>query len=302
MAFLICLALLAGAAYWLWTPDKPRAELDAKYRAPDCRYRAVSGLNVYICDSGPRAAPAVILLHGFGSSLQTWDAWAKLLETDHRVIRFDLPGSGLTGADPTGDYRDSRSIEVLGAVMQGLGVDRASLIGNSIGGRIAWKFAAAQPARVNRLVLISPDGFASPGFEYGKAPQVPAILNLMRYVLPKPLLKMNLLPAYGDPAALSDAVVTRYYELMLAPGVREAMIARMRQTVLEDPVPFLRRIQAPTLLLWGEKDGMIPYVNAADYLRELPHAKLVSLPGIGHVPQEEAPAKALAPVRAFLTP
>ncbi len=285
MAALICLALLAGVAYWLWTPDKPRAELEAKYLAPDCRYRAVAGLNVYLCDSGPRAAPAVILLHGFGSSLQTWDAWAKLLETDHRVIRFDLPGSGLTGADPTGDYRDSRSIAVLGALMRSLGVDRASLIGNSIGGRIAWKFAAEQPGKVDRLVLISPDGFASPGFEYGKPPQVPVIL----------------VPAYGNPAALSDPVVTRYYDLMLAPGVRGAMIARMQQTVLEDPKPFLRRIQAPTLLLWGEKDGMIPYTNAADYLRELPHAKLAPLPGLGHVPQEEEPAKAMIPVRAFLT-
>ena len=150
-------------------------------------------------------------------------------------------------------------------------------------------------------MLVSPDGFASPGFEYGKAPQTPAVMQLMRYVLPRPMLRMNLLPAYGDPAALGDAAVTRYYELMLAPGVRGAMLDRMRQTVLQvDPAPFLRRIQAPTLLLWGEKDGMIPFTNSADYLRDMPHAVLVPLPGIGHVPQEEAPEKSLAPVRAFL--
>jgi len=301
-AMIACLLglVLIGCGYWLWTPDKSRRELEAKYHAPGCHYLEVAGLRLYLCDSGPRDAPAVIMLHGFGSSLQTWDAWAKALEADHRVIRFDLPGSGLTGADPTGDYRDSRSIDVLNALMRKLGVDRASLIGNSIGGRIAWTLAAQEPSRVDRMVLVSPDGFASPGFAYGKAPDVPAIMSLMQYVLPKPLLRMNLTPAYGSPAAIRDAVVNRYYDFMLAPGVRPALLARMRQTVLQDPVPLLRRIQAPTLLVWGEKDGMIPYANAADYLGDMPHVRLLSLPGLGHVPQEEAPDVALPAIRAFL--
>jgi pimeloyl-ACP methyl ester carboxylesterase len=232
--------------------------------------------------------------------LQTWNAWAAALSVDHRVIRFDLPGSGLTGPDPTGDYSDARSIAILKALMDRLGIARASLIGNSIGGRIAWTFAALEPARTHKLVLVSPDGFASHGFEYGKAPQVPAMLGLMRYVLPKAILRMNLAPAYGNPAALTDAVVTRYYDLMRAPGVREALLSRMRQTVLRDPSPLLRRVQAPTLLLWGEKDGMIPFSNSAEYLKDMPHAVLAPLPQLGHVPQEEAPEVSIIPVRAFL--
>jgi pimeloyl-ACP methyl ester carboxylesterase len=301
MILFLLVPALGAAAYGLWTPDRPRAELERKYLERACGYRDVAGVRLHLCDSGPRNAPPVILLHGFGDSLQTWDEWAKSLQADHRVIRFDLPGAGLTGPDPTGDYRDSRSVAVLEALMQTLGIARASIVGNSIGGRIAWTFAAEKPALVDRLVLVSPDGFASPGFEYGKAPEIPALLKLMRYVLPKMLLRMNLTAAYGNPAALSDAVVTRYHDLILAPGVRGAMLDRMRQTVLRDPRPFLRRIQAPTLLLWGEKDGMIPVANAADYVRELPHSELVKLPGLGHVPQEEAPDMSLKPVRAFLT-
>jgi pimeloyl-ACP methyl ester carboxylesterase len=300
MILLMIGVALGAAAYALWTPDMSRAELEDKYLESPCGYREVAGVRLHLCDSGPRDAQAVILLHGFGASLQTWDAWATSLQVDHRVIRFDLPGAGLTGPDPTGDYRDSRSVAVLEALMRELGLAHASIIGNSIGGRIAWTFAALKPALVDRLVLISPDGFASPGFAYGKAPDVPFILAAMRYVLPKPMLRMNLAPAYGDPKLLTDAVVTRYYDLMLAPGVRGALLERMRQTVLQDPVPLLRRIQAPTLLLWGEKDAMIPIANAADYLRELPHGELTRLPGLGHVPQEEAPDVSLAPVRAFL--
>ncbi len=225
------------------------------------------GLRLHVRDSGAREAPAVILLHGFGSSLHTWEPLARALSGEYRVIRFDLPGFGLTGVDPSGDYTDARSVQVLGALMDRLGLPRASLIGNSIGGKIAWNFAALHPDRVDKLVLISPDGFASPGFEYGKKPQVPPLVRLMRYALPVFMVRQSLAPAYGDPAALTDELVTRYRDLMLAPGVRGAMIARMEQVMLADPVPMLRQIRAPTLLLWGEKDAMIPVANAADYLK-----------------------------------
>jgi pimeloyl-ACP methyl ester carboxylesterase len=113
-------------------------------------------------------------------------------------------------------------------------------------------------------------------------------------------MRMNLETAYADPARLSDPVVDRYYDLLLAPGNRGAIIERMRQSVLEDPVPMLRKIKVPTLLLWGQKDRLIPYANAADYLAALPDAKLVSFPDLGHVPQEEAPAESLAPLETFL--
>ena len=78
------------------------------------------------------------------------------------------------------------------------------------------------------------------------------------------------------------------------------MIERMEQTILEPPEPILRASQAPTLLVWGEKDALIPFSNARDYLRQLPNAKLVLFPALGHVPQEEAPTLSLPPVQAFL--
>jgi pimeloyl-ACP methyl ester carboxylesterase len=257
-------------------------------------------VRLHVRDTGPKNAPTVVLIHGFGASLHTWETWARGLSTSFRVVRFDLPGSGLSGADPTGDYTDRRSIQVLVTLMDDLGVRRASLIGNSIGGRIAWKFAVQAPDRIDRLVLVSPDGFASSGFSYGVKPEIPMLVRMMRYVLPKPLVRMNLAPAYGDPARLSDEHVNRYYDLMLAPGIRDALIARMEQTVLEDPESLLPRIGAPTLLVWGEKDGMIPFSNSADYMRLIPDITLAALPGLGHVPQEEDPVRSLEPVAAFL--
>ena len=258
LALLLVAAIAAG--FWLYTPDKPRAELEAKYLNAPGDYLDVAGLRLHVRDSGPRDAPVVIMLHGFGAGLHTWEPWAQALTADHRVIRFDLPGFGLSGADPGGDYSDQHSVQVLAALMDRLGIARASLIDNSIGGKFAWMFAAHYPSRVDP----------------------------------------SLAPAYGDPAVLTDDLVTRYRDLMLAPGIRDAMIVRMEQVMLEDPEPRLRGIRAPTPLLWGEKDATIPISNAADCLRDLPQATLVALPGLGHVPQEEAPAVALAPVQAFL--
>jgi pimeloyl-ACP methyl ester carboxylesterase len=294
------LLIVGLLAFYLWTPDRDRASLEAKYLDAPTDMLEVDGVRLHVRDSGPRNGLALIFLHGFGASLHTWEPWARDLAHDYRVIRFDLPGSGLSSADPTGDYTDARSMALLAALMDKLGVKRASIVGHSIGGRIAWTFAAHYPERVDKLVLVAPDGFASPGFEYGKKPDVPASVKLMRYVLPKPLLRMSLAPAYANPATLTDALAARYYDLMLAPGARQALIARMEQTTLTDPVPWLRRIQAPTLLLWGQQDAMIPFANSADYLKALPHATLAPVPGVGHLPQEEAPERALIPVRAFL--
>ncbi|WP_428395015.1 alpha/beta fold hydrolase [Lichenicoccus sp.] len=294
-------AALAGAvAAWLYTPDKSAAALEKKYLDSPADYREVAGIRLHLRDTGPSDAPAVILLHGFGSSLHTWQPWAERLSTDNRVIRYDLPGFGLTGPDPSGDYSDRRGIAILAALMDDLGIARASLVGNSMGGKLAWTFAEAHPDRVRRLVLIAPDGFASPGFDYGKAARIPPAVRLLPFVLPRLLLRSSLAPAYGDRGKLTRSLVTRYRDLMLAPGNRRAMIARMQQVMLEDPRPALRRIKAPTLLLWGEKDAMIPIAHAQDYLASLPNAMLVALPGLGHVLFEEAPAIALVPITSFL--
>lgn len=274
--------------------------MEARYLEQPADRRMIDGVRLHIRDSGPRSAPVLVLLHGLGSHLQTWDHWVVALEHNYRVVRFDFPGHGLSGPDPRGDYRDARTVTLLTALLDSLGVAKATIVGNSMGGRIAWTFAAAHPERVERLVLAAPDGFASPGFAYDTPAEVPAVLGLMRYMLPRALLRMNLEPAYADPRTMTDALAERYHDLMRAPGNREALFARMQQTMLTDPVPRLRSITAPTLLLWGEADAMIPVANAQDYLGALPNARLVTIPAVGHLVFEEAPTRSLEVLRTFL--
>ncbi|MDQ2780881.1 MAG: alpha/beta fold hydrolase [Pseudomonadota bacterium] len=301
---LLVLALVGGV--WAYTPDLDRAALEARYAGPPSQFVEVAGLRVHLRDTGPtdpgpEAAPVLILLHGFASSLHTWEDWAPALSRHCRVIRYDQPGAGLTGADPSGDYSDERAMQVLLALMDRLGVQHATLIGHSMGGRLAWKMAADHPERVDRLVLIAPDGFPTPGSEAGTGFEVPWYAGLVKQVLPRALVAQGLKAAYADPQrALTDARLTRYYDLLRAPGVRGALIERLRQLKPSDPTALLARITAPTLLLWGQEDAMIPVANGADYLRAIPQARLVTLPGAGHVVQEEAPAASLDAIQPFL--
>jgi pimeloyl-ACP methyl ester carboxylesterase len=298
---IVLTAFLILAAFYLWTPDKPKAELEKIYSSPKTAYVSALGVKMHYQDTGPSKNPTPILfLHGFGSSLQTWDSWSEDLSKEYRVISVDLPGFGLTGEDPSGIYTDARSVEVLEAFLKELQIPQVVLVGNSMGGKFAWQFTARYPDQVAKLVLISPDGYASPGMEYGKKPDIPAIAELYRYFFSKAFLAMNLEPAYANPKTLTDGLVNRYYDLMLAPGVRGAILSRMQQTILQDPVPFLSAIQVPTLLMWGEKDAFIPIANSNDYLKAMPNAKRVSLPNIGHLPQEEQPAIGLAGIKEFL--
>lgn len=296
------LSVLGAGVAWLYTPDMPRPALEGRYLADPADMVEVAGARLHVRVSGPERAPAVIMIHGFGSSLHTFEDWSAGLKETFRVVRFDLPGSGLSPPDPTGRYDDERAMELVDGLMERFELAQAALVGNSIGGRIAWRFAAERPDRVSRLVLIAPDGFASTGFDYGQAPEVGLATHAMRVALPRFLVRQNLEASYGDPQRLPEETVQRYYDLLRAPGARLALIHRMEQTVLVEPRPRLEQIDAPTLLLWGEEDRLIPVSNAQDYLDHLPDARRVVLDGVGHLPQEEAPQRSLEPVEAFLSP
>lgn len=297
---LLSALVLASGLYGLWTPDLPMAELQKRHGLSSPQILEVDGLSIHYKASGRPDAPVLMLLHGFGSSLQTWDAWAPALEREYRVIRLDLPGFGLTGASPQQDYSDARDVSTLQHFADRLGLTQFAVIGHSLGGKLAWSLAAAEPERVKTLVLMAPDGFAPPD-QWGTKPyEVPAIVGIMKYSLPKPLVSHVLRAGFSDPAWLTDAMVDRYHDMLRAPGVRQAILDRANQTMYANPVERLKQIKAPTLLLWGENDRMIPSSNAASYAQVLQHAQTVVLPHLGHVIQEEQPELGLAQLKAFL--
>lgn len=293
--------LSVGMLYGLWAPDMGLAELKLRHGSSYQQVVEVDGLNIQFTDTGPRDAPVLLLLHGFGSSLQTWDVWSAKLEQQYRVIRLDLPGFGLTGPSPRHDYSEQSDLATLTHFVNKLGLTNFSIIGHSMGGKMAWSLAAAQPDRVKSLVLMAPDGFPEAKDIGTKPYEVPAVLGLIKFCLPKFLVRKSIEPAFFNAQALNDALVDRYYDMLRAPGVRAAILERSNQTIYTDPVPRLKKITAPTLLIWGEQDRMIPSSNAKSYAGVLSTSKTVLLPNLGHLIQEEQPEVGLRQVTEFLT-
>ncbi len=292
--------LSAGGLFGLWTPDIESSELKSRYGATAQNFVTVDGLDVHFKDTGPRDAPVLLLLHGFGSSLQTWDIWSSKLEEHYRVIRLDLPGFGLTGPSPVHDYSEQNDVSTLSHFVDKLGLSSFSLMGHSMGGKMAWGLAALMPERVEALVLMAPDGYPQIK-DIGKKPyEMPAIMGVMKFCLPKILVRKSIEPAFFDASVLSESLVDRYYDMLRSPGVRAAILDRANQTIYTDPVPRLKKITAPTLLIWGEADQMIPSSNAKSYSEVLSKSQTVLLPRLGHLLQEEQPEKTLEKVVEFL--
>lgn len=296
---LLALAVLVvAAAAALVRPDLPLDALRAKYAPPPSRFVRLAGLDVHVRDEG--TGPAVVLLHGMGASLHTWDAWAARLRDSLRVVRIDLPGYGLTGPFADRDYHVARYVPVLDALLDSLGLDRASFAGNSFGGEVAWRYALARPARVDRLILVDaagyPPGEVPPLF---RAARAPVIGPLLARIGPRWLYEQNLRSVYVDQAQVTPALVDRYAELARRAGNRQAFLDR---ALTEETFPFdsLRALRAPTLILWGAKDPWIPVAMADTFAAYVKGARIVKYPNVGHLPMEEAAEASARDARAFL--
>ncbi len=293
------------------TPDTDPAEMRAKYGAAPSQFVAIgNGVTVHLRDEGPRDGIPIILLHGSNSDLHTWQPWVDDLREDTRVIRFDQVGHGLTGPDPAGDYSRANYVEDIREVADALGLDRFILGGNSMGGKHALAFAAAYPDRVAGLVLVDAGGMPIPEEEKEKdsgsgnigfaIARMPGINRIVEQITPRSLIEQSLQQSVSVQSVVTQSAVDRYWELLRYPGNRAATMARFAAAY--DPLTRdeIAAITAPTLILWGEEDALIP-VSAGRWLDTvMPNATIAVYPKIGHLPHEEAPEATLQTLRKWL--
>lgn len=292
----------AGAAvfaYWrTLTPPEP-VDAAAIYMTSDDRMMQIAGANVRVRIEGPEDAPPIILLHGFIYSLETWDAWAASLKADYRVIRYDLLGHGLSGPDPQERYAPQERAEFIGDVMEALGIERAIIGGNSLGGLAAWRFAATYPDRVEALVLVSPGAYPTNGVEDEPLPPPPQVEAFLRTAA-DPAVAFTLGNIYADKADVTPERIELVGTMMRQEGNGEAYVKSIKEFTLPDPEPMLAKITAPTLIFWGADDRVIPVDHGERLATAIPNARLVVYPGVGHVAHEEEPEKSVNELRAFL--
>ncbi|MET1078293.1 MAG: alpha/beta hydrolase [Pseudomonas sp.] len=302
------LPLAAGVARWGFGA-LPLQRLKARYAGVESgsRFVELDGFSLHYRDEGARDLPVLVLIHGVVSSLHTWDDWVTILGGQYRIIRFDVPGFGLTGPARDGRYTAERMLAVLVQLLDYLGVEQADLVGNSLGGYIAWNFALLQPQRVRRLVLIDPAGYPMQKVPWMiAAARLPGAVWATPLWMPRALIAQGIREVYGQPGRIKAGVVDRYYDLSRRPGNRGAMMAIFRELLrvnaghLHETPARVAALRSPTLLLWGECDRWISPQHVPLWQRDLPGIQVRVYPGVGHVPMEEIPQRSAEDTLRFL--
>ncbi|GAA2305693.1 alpha/beta hydrolase [Streptomyces kunmingensis] len=272
------------------------------------RFRTVHGYRRAYRAAGE--GPAMVLIHGIGDSSATWDPLIAQLADSHRVIAPDLLGHGAS-EKPRADYSVAAYANGVRDLLGVLGIERVTLVGHSFGGGVAMQFAYQYPERVDRLVLVSTGGVG---------PQVTPVLRGISLPGAALLLSLLGLPGAGGPVRsvvallrlLGTSLGRDAPDLMglveALPDVRaRAAFVRALRSVVDwrgQVVTMLDRCYLaqgmPTLLVWGDRDGVLPVTHAFTAHEAMPGSRLEIFPGAGHFPFHTDPARFLALVEEFI--
>ena len=282
LATLFTLAFTASAASQVPAPSQPMKEA------------VVFGQKIRYVDMG--SGPAVVLLHGLGGNSTNWVFNTPTLSQKYRVIVPDQVGFGASDK-PFINYRVGTYVDFLDKLLEGLKIERATLVGNSMGGWVAASYALRHPAKVERLVLVDAAGFAPP-----KEFDLAALsgLNPSTRAGMKQLAGM----VFFNPLMKSDAAVDMLLAQRLSAGdgyTIQSLVESIHRG--EDMLDGkLGAVKQPVLIIWGREDGLTTLAREGErFKKEIPHAQLLVFDNCGHVPQVEKAAEFNAAVLKFLS-
>lgn len=255
--------------------------------------------------------PLIVLVHGMAGSSATWNRVVPTLAERYTVLALDLPGHGASAKPVDGDYSLGSFASVVRDLMIALGLERGTIIGQSLGGGVAMQFAYQYPSRCERLVLVGSGGLgrevsvllralAFPGVEFVYPVIFASQLRNAGRSLFGGLRKLGLRPsAYVDQ-------IWQSYEALTDPETRAAFTRTLHSVVgasgqrvsAHDRLPLARDI--PTLIVWGADDAIIPASHAVDAAATLPSSRVEILPGVGHFPHCEDPRGFIRVLTDFL--
>lgn len=271
---------------------------------PTSRLSLANGLSTRLFDSGGTGTP-LILLHGLGLSLEIWGKVIPALSKKHRVIAFDFPGYGEADR-PDAAYDSAFFAAQIEAVMEALALDKANLVGSSLGAGTIVRFSARNLSRIHRAVLMAPGGFGRETHPVLRAPCVPVI----GYALGKPTWLSNafaLRLSMADPAFATRALIDLAADYAKRGGSHRAFVRTVTTGLSLRGVKNIQAIAetaaamaCPTLVLWGKQDRVFPVVQAQAAGRILPDARVVEIDRCGHYPQWEQPERTVSEILAFI--
>lgn len=275
---------------------------------PDSNFVDVNGLNIHYKIQG-EGEPAIVMLHGFGSSTYTWNAVQPTLAGHSLTVAFDRPAFGLTerplewgpNANP---YSPEAQIEYTIGLMDTLEIDKAILVGNSAGGTVAMATALAYPERVKALVLVDAaiySGGGAPGF-------VRPLLNTPQMQRIGPLIARRIQnwgrdfinSAWYDASKMPPGYMDKYTQPLQVENWDRALWELTRTSQTRNFEEDFEKLTLPVLVITGDNDTIVPTEQSLRLAEALPNAELVVIPNCGHVPQEECPEAWLAAIIPFI--
>jgi pimeloyl-ACP methyl ester carboxylesterase len=260
-------------------------------------FAAVEGARVRYVDKGQ--GPAVVLIHGFASSLETWDLIVPELAKTHRVIALDLKGFGWTDR-PEGDYSPAAEARIVSKLLDKLEVKRAAVVAHSWGSSVALAFALAEPDRVSRIALY--DAFVyeeqlPTTFLMARAPGFGELIFSLFYDQ-RPDERIAL--AFYNKDLVTEHLIEEVDAALERPGTAAGALAAVRGQRFTEQQARYRTIDKPTLLLWGREDIVTTLKFGERLTKDLPRARLVVYPQCGHFPMIEAKNASNAELVRFL--
>jgi pimeloyl-ACP methyl ester carboxylesterase len=237
------------------------------------------------------------MLHGLGSTRASFFETAAALAERYTVHAIDLPGFGSSAKPATGGYHARWFADIVLGLMDELGIERAHLVGNSMGGRVAIEVGLQAPARVAALGLLCPAvAFVNRGFH----PIVRLLrpeLGMLPHRFSRATVESQFWGLFSDPGLIdpdvADVIVDEFQRIYGSPGARYAFLASARNIYLEKPYgrhgfyPRLAGLQPPALFVWSRGDKVVPAAFGRHVRRWLPAAEQIVLDSCGHVPQVE---------------
>jgi pimeloyl-ACP methyl ester carboxylesterase len=275
-------------------------------QAPQVQYTKVGQINTRFWALGDEGS-TVLLIHGIGGSLEDWMLNANALARHNRVFAVDLVGSGHSDK-PSVSYTFSYLAQFVNDFMEAENIDRACLIGHSLGGGVSLQFTIQFPDKVDKLVLVNSAGLGKEGSILFRLPALPILGEL----LTRPSRKgtANLLKAcVHDPAVVTDELIELAYSLAVLPGAQNAFLSTVRslgnfrgirKDVLRSIADNLSTITVPTLIFWGQQDRILPVAHAHVAENKIPDTQLHIFDPCGHCPQLERPEEFNSIVLKFL--
>lgn len=235
--------------------------------------------------------PAVVIIHGVGGHKEDWQGVAAALAADHRVFAIDMLGFG--GSSKTGDDLSMPvQAEAVKALLDANGIDRADLVGNSVGGWVATTFAATYTDRINRLVIIDAAGFKAMfegtppvNFDPADAAEMQKLIDF----------------TINSDVAKTPGLAEKAFEAYVASG-EKAIFDTWGKSLFASPrlEELFPKVNAPTLVLWGAEDRLFPAALAEVFAAQITGATVQMIPNAGHFPQIDNPEATIAAIAGFL--